>query len=33
MGINHERLEFHANGRVSRLIDGKKARVVQEILC
>jgi hypothetical protein len=33
MGINHERLEFHANGRVSRLIDGKKAHVVQEILC
>jgi hypothetical protein len=33
MGINHERLEYHANGRVARLIDGKKARVVQEILC
>jgi len=33
MGINHERLEFHANGRVSRLIDGKKAHVLQEILC
>jgi len=31
-GLDHSRLVYHANGREQRLIDGRPARVVQEIL-
>lgn len=32
MGLDHERLVYHSNGREQRLIDGRPARVVREIL-
>jgi Protein of unknown function (DUF1501) len=32
LGLDHERLVYHANGREQRLTDGQKARVVREIL-
>ena len=32
LGIDHQRLVYHANGREFRLIDGKQARIVQEII-
>ncbi len=31
-GLDHNRLVYHANGREQRLIDGRPARVVKEIL-
>jgi len=31
-GLDHGRLVYHANGREQRLIDGKNARIVKEIL-
>jgi hypothetical protein len=31
-GLDHNRLVYHANGREQRLIDGRPARVVREIL-
>lgn len=32
LGVDHEKLVFHQNGRSERLTDGKPARVVKEIL-
>ena len=32
MGIDHAKLVYHFNGREQRLIDGRPARVVKEIL-
>lgn len=32
LGLDHERLVFHTSGREQRLIDGRPARVVREIL-
>ena len=32
LGLNHERLVYHGNGREQRLIDGQPARVVTELL-
>jgi uncharacterized protein (DUF1501 family) len=32
LGLDHERLVYHANGREQRLIDGRPARIVKEIL-
>jgi hypothetical protein len=32
-GLDHNRLVYHANGREQRLIDGRNARIVKEILC
>jgi hypothetical protein len=32
LGLDHERLVYHANGREQRLTDGRPARVVREIL-
>jgi hypothetical protein len=32
LGLDHERLLYHANGREQRLTDGHAARVVSEIL-
>ena len=32
MGLDHEQLQFFANGRAMRITDGRKARVVREIL-
>jgi hypothetical protein len=32
LGLDHERLVYHANGREQRLIDGQTARIVREIL-
>ena len=32
LGLDHERLAYHANGREQRLIDGRSARVVRDIL-
>ncbi|WP_435019935.1 DUF1501 domain-containing protein [Tundrisphaera sp. TA3] len=32
LGLDHERLVYHANGREQRITDGQKARVVGEIL-
>ncbi|MGP0070257.1 MAG: DUF1501 domain-containing protein [Isosphaeraceae bacterium] len=31
-GLDHDRLVYYANGREQRLIDGRSARVVREIL-
>ena len=31
-GLDHTRLVYHANGREQRLIDGRNARIVKEIL-
>ena len=31
-GLDHNRLVYHANGREQRLIDGRNARIVREIL-
>jgi Protein of unknown function (DUF1501) len=31
-GLDHNRLVYHANGREQRLIDGRDARIVKEIL-
>jgi len=31
-GLDHNRLVYHANGREQRLIDGRNARIVKEIL-
>jgi hypothetical protein len=31
-GLDHSRLVYHANGREQRLIDGRSARIVKEIL-
>jgi Protein of unknown function (DUF1501) len=33
LGLDHDRLVYHANGREQRLTDGRPARVVREILC
>ncbi len=32
LGLDHERLVYHANGREHRLTDGRPARVVREVL-
>jgi len=32
LGLDHEHLKFFANGRAMSLTDGRKARVVREIL-
>jgi hypothetical protein len=32
LGLDHQRLVYHANGREMRLIDGRQARIVREIL-
>jgi hypothetical protein len=32
LGLDHQRLVYHANGREQRLIDGRPARIVNEIL-
>ncbi|MFO0907518.1 MAG: DUF1501 domain-containing protein [Isosphaeraceae bacterium] len=32
MGLDHENLVYHANGRAQKLIDGRPARIVKEIL-
>lgn len=32
LGVDHQRLVYHANGREFRLIDSKSARIVQEII-
>src|SRR5688572_20627468 len=32
LGIDHQRLVYHASGREQRLIDGRPARIVQAIL-
>ncbi len=32
LGLDHERLAYHANGRAQRLTDGRPARIVREIL-
>jgi uncharacterized protein (DUF1501 family) len=31
-GLDHNKLVYHANGREQRLIDGRSARIVKEIL-
>ena len=32
LGLDHQRLAYHANGREQHLTNGQPARVVQEIL-
>jgi hypothetical protein len=32
LGLDHDRLIYHSNGREQRLIDGRPARIVQPIL-